>query len=93
MAIDVVNMDFSKVFVKISHERVLCKLYHMGFRKNQLTEHRLWLDAKKWKLVVESCFSEWRPVICVVLQGSVLGPFFYVFDVNNLDVNVQGMGS
>lgn len=42
---------------------------------------------------METGFPDWRPVTCGVLQGLVVGPLFFIININNLDENLWGMTS
>lgn len=42
-------------------------------------------------VMVEGCFSDWRPLTSSVHQASVLGPLLFVIYINGLDENIQGM--
>ena len=86
---DVLIMDFSKAFAKVSHNNLLEKHKFYGIRGKTKTCIRDFLSNRKQVVVVDGEKSYEAEVKSRVPQGSVLGPSLFLFYINDIEDNME----
>ena len=71
---DILVMDFSKAFDKVSHSLLLHKLHYYGIQGELNSWIQNFLSNRKQAVVLEDEKSDYVAVESGVPQGSVLGP-------------------
>jgi len=71
---DVILLDFSKAFDRVSHQHLMLKLNHYGIRNSILDWISAFLSFRTQQVVCGGCYSNPAEVISCIPQGTVLGP-------------------
>ena len=83
--VDVVYLDFQKAFDKVPHQRFLLKLK----AHDVINWIEKWLTHRRQRVIVDGEISNWKSVLSVVPQGSVLGPILFLIYINDLEDDIS----
>jgi Reverse transcriptase (RNA-dependent DNA polymerase) len=79
--VDVIYIDYARVFDSVVHSKLMLKLRQFGIHDKLLAWLQMFINNRTQCVIIENCFSAFRPVISGVigLQGSFLGPILFYF--------------
>ena len=86
---DVIMLDFTKAFDKVSHELLYCKLQNYGIRGNTLEWLKHFLTDRTQQVIINGKYSDLAKVTSGVPQGTVLAPLLFLCYINDLPNNVS----
>ena len=86
---DVLIMNFSKAFYKVSHALLVHKLHQYGIRGEINKWIQNFLTGRQQSVVVGGSRSDSVPVESGVPQGSVLAPSLFLLYINDLPKGLQ----
>ena len=61
--VDIMYLDFQKVFDKVPHQRLLLKLKAHGIRDGIIDKMEKWLTDSKQCIIVDGKVSNWKSVL------------------------------
>ena len=81
-----VFLDISKAFDKVWHDGSLFKLNQNGISGGLLKLFENYLHNRKQRVVLNGSYSDYSSIESEVPQGSVLGPYYFLFTLTILKV-------
>ena len=89
MCVDTAYFDFSKAFDSVRHDFLIDKLLNIGINGSLLKWIIDYLSNRTQIVNVNGFKSSEKKICSGVVQGSVLGPIFFVIFVNDIDQHIK----
>ena len=85
-------LDFRKAFDCVQHDVLLQKIAKLNLAPGVVTWVASYLANRRQRVLANNTYSTFLPVTQGVLQGSVLGPLFYIIYANDLISVIKNCG-
>ena len=90
--VDVIYFDYRKAFDSISHKKLLDKLTNIGITGALHKWITSYLSNRKFKVKIQTSFSNTKSIISGVPQGSILGPLLFILYISDLPEKCKTKG-
>ena len=87
--VDVIYLNFAKVFDKVDHGILLHKIKALGISRELGKWLHSFLSNRKQRVNIKRTLSEESMVISGIPQGSVLGPLLFLIMIGGIDRGIQ----
>jgi len=91
-AVNVVYIDFRKVFDTVSHPKLLARLISYGIRGNLLSWFQVYLNSHSHCTHIGRIYSTFAAMLSGIIQGSVIGPLLFLIFINDLIELIASVG-
>ena len=83
-----VYLEFQKAVDKVSHERLMVKVYAHGIQSDAARWSRNWLAGHCQRVCINQSYRNWAPDTSGIPECSVLDPLLFLIYTNDLDTNI-----
>ena len=87
--INVIYLELCRAFDMVTHHILISKLERCGLEGWATTQIWNWLEGRSQRVVINAAISRWRPVICGVPQGTVLGLVLFSIFISDIDDRIE----